>query len=54
VNEGSRKEGDRARAELGWRPRWDFARVLALLEAGEDFRSPLARDVGAKGYHRRA
>jgi nucleoside-diphosphate-sugar epimerase len=41
----------RARAELGWKPRYDFRHVLDLLKAGEDFRSPLAREVGAKGYH---
>ncbi len=40
-----------ARAELGWRPRYDFGHLLGLLAAGEDLRSPLARDVGAKGYH---
>jgi UDP-glucose 4-epimerase len=42
----------RARAELGWRPRWDFARVLERLRAGEEPRSDLAREVGSKGYHR--
>jgi nucleoside-diphosphate-sugar epimerase len=42
---------DRARAALGWRPRYDFRHVLDLVAAGEDPRSPLARDVGAKGYH---
>ena len=42
---------DRARRVLGWRPRYDFAHVLACLAAGTDFRSPLAREVGAKGYH---
>ena len=42
---------DRARRELGWAPRYDFAHALELLGAGEDFRSPLAREVGAKGYH---
>ncbi|MFC4855334.1 NAD-dependent epimerase/dehydratase family protein [Actinophytocola glycyrrhizae] len=42
---------DRARDVLGWRPRYDFAHVLAALRAGEDFRSPLAREVGPKGYH---
>lgn len=42
---------ERARQDLGWRPRHDFAAVLARLRAGEDFRSPLARAVGAKGYH---
>ncbi|HEX6360560.1 NAD(P)-dependent oxidoreductase [Actinophytocola sp.] len=42
---------DRARAALGWTPRYDFAHVLSCLRAGEDFRSPLALAVGAKGYH---
>ena len=41
---------DRARAELGWQPRYDFQRVLARLRAGEDPRSALARTVGSKGY----
>ncbi len=41
----------RARTELGWQPRYDFAHVLALLAKGEDFRSPLAQATGAKGYH---
>lgn len=41
----------RARAELGWRPRYDFAAVVERLRSDEDFRSPLARAVGAKGYH---
>jgi UDP-glucose 4-epimerase len=44
---------ERARADLGWRPRWDFARAVELLRAGEDPRSPLARAIGSKGYHRR-
>jgi nucleoside-diphosphate-sugar epimerase len=44
----------RARDELGWRPRWDFASVLECLDRGEDPRSPLAREVGSKGYHRTA
>jgi len=42
---------DRARAALGWEPRWTFARALERLAAGEDPRSDLARAVGAKGYH---
>jgi UDP-glucose 4-epimerase len=42
---------DRARRDLGWRPRYDFARAIERLRAGEDFRSSLARAVGAKGYH---
>jgi hypothetical protein len=41
----------RAREELGWAPRYDFGAALDLLAAGEDFRSPLARAIGAKGYH---
>jgi UDP-glucose 4-epimerase len=42
---------DRARAALGWRPRYDFRTVLDRLKAGQDPRSLLAREVGAKGYH---
>jgi UDP-glucose 4-epimerase len=41
----------RARTELGWAPRYDFRHVLDLLTAGNDYRSPLARMIGAKGYH---
>jgi UDP-glucose 4-epimerase len=41
----------RAREELGWEPVYDFGRALELLAAGEDPRSPLARAIGAKGYH---
>lgn len=41
----------RARSGLGWRPRYDFRYVLDRLKAGQDPRSPLARAVGAKGYH---
>ncbi len=42
---------DLAVRELEWRPRYDFRHVLDCLRAGTDFRSPLAREVGAKGYH---
>jgi len=45
---------DRARAQLGWRPQYDFRRALAAIAAGADWRSPLAREVGSKGYHRAA
>jgi UDP-glucose 4-epimerase len=41
----------RARDELGWAPRYDFRHALDRLQAGEDPRSPLAVEVGAKGYH---
>ena len=42
-----------ARTELGWQPRHDFRALIARLRAGEDIRSPLAREVGSKGYHDR-
>jgi nucleoside-diphosphate-sugar epimerase len=42
---------DRARTELGWTPRHDFASVVASLTSGGDPRSALARAVGSKGYH---
>jgi len=40
-----------ARLALGWQPRYDFAHVLECLRAGRDFRSKLAKGIGAKGYH---
>jgi nucleoside-diphosphate-sugar epimerase len=40
-----------ARNDLKWEPRYDFAHVLRQLRAGTDPRSPIARAVGAKGYH---
>ena len=40
-----------ARDALGWRPRHDFAALLATLREGADPRSTLAREVGVKGYH---
>lgn len=43
-----------AREVLGWRPKTDFAAALARLEASGDLRSPLARTIGTKGYHRQA
>jgi len=43
-------DSSRARRELGWQPRHDFAAVIARARAG-DIRSPLARAVGSKGYH---
>ncbi|WP_235186598.1 NAD-dependent epimerase/dehydratase family protein [Dyella japonica] len=41
----------RAREELGWAPRHDFAALMTRLQAGGDIRSALAREVGSKGYH---
>jgi UDP-glucose 4-epimerase len=41
----------RACTELCWKPRMDFHKIVTLLAAGEDIRSPLAQLVGSKGYH---
>jgi nucleoside-diphosphate-sugar epimerase len=41
----------RARLDLGWTPRWDFAAALARLAAGQEPFSDLTAAVGAKGYH---
>jgi nucleoside-diphosphate-sugar epimerase len=43
-----------ARRELGWRPRYDFRKVVDCLRGGDAPWSSLARAVGAKGYHDRA
>jgi UDP-glucose 4-epimerase len=40
-----------ARTRLGWQPRYEFAGLIERLGASEDYRSPLARAVGSKGYH---
>ena len=42
---------DKARRELGWQPRHDFAAVVERLRAGGDHRSALAQAIGLKGYH---
>ncbi len=42
---------EKARKELGWQPVYDFRHVIERLKAGEDVQSPLAKMVGAKGYH---
>jgi len=44
-------DNTRARADLGWQPRHDFAAVLARAGDAGDIRSPLARAIGVKGYH---
>ena len=41
----------RACSELGWRPQYDFRWVLDHLKSDQDPRSPLAKSIGAKGYH---
>ncbi|KAA2243273.1 NAD(P)-dependent oxidoreductase [Chitinophaga agrisoli] len=42
---------ERARKELGWQPKYDFKYLIARLQAGETVQSPLAKVIGAKGYH---
>lgn len=43
---------ERARTQLGWKPKYDFRYLLDRLKTGEDdLRSPLTRLVGSKGYH---
>ena len=42
---------ERARIELGWTPRYDFARVIELLANDAPARSGLAQAIGSKGYH---
>jgi UDP-glucose 4-epimerase len=44
-------DNSRARSELEWAPLYDFRYVLDRLQDGKEWRSSLARTVGAKGYH---
>jgi UDP-glucose 4-epimerase len=41
----------RARTDLGWQPRYDFESAIDRIAAGDNYRSPLARAIGSKGYH---
>jgi UDP-glucose 4-epimerase len=45
-------DNERARLSLGWQPQYDFRRALKAIAHGADWRSPLARAIGSKGYHR--
>jgi len=42
----------KAREELGWKPKYDFAYILDRLKSGANFKSDLAEMIGSKGYHR--
>ena len=42
---------ERARTELGWQPRWDFAGTVRRLAESDESRSPLAIEIGSRGYH---
>ena len=44
-------DNSHARNTLGWAPAYDFHRAIELLGKGKDYQSPLARQVGANGYH---
>jgi UDP-glucose 4-epimerase len=44
-------DNTKARQLLGWRPRYDFRHLLDQLRVDEEPGSPLARLIGAKGYH---
>jgi len=41
----------KAREQLGWQPRYDFKTIIDRLRENQDPRSPLAREIGTKGYH---
>src|SRR5262249_62252747 len=45
---------ERARRELDWKPRYNFADIVERLLAGAYPRSPQARSAGSKGYPRQA
>ncbi len=42
---------EKARRELGWRPKVGFEAIIHALTTGGSWRSPLAKVIGAKGYH---
>jgi nucleoside-diphosphate-sugar epimerase len=42
---------ERARNELDWQPQHNFSDVLRRLQANEKLLSPLAYQIGTKGYH---
>jgi nucleoside-diphosphate-sugar epimerase len=42
---------DAAREDLGWRPKYDFAHILACLKTGDYPNSLISQQVGSKGYH---
>jgi UDP-glucose 4-epimerase len=42
---------EKARNELGWQPKYDFRYIIQQIQATNELRSPLAVQIGAKGYH---
>ena len=45
-------DNEKARRELGWKPKHDFGHVLDRLANDETLLGPLAAAIGSKGYHR--
>jgi UDP-glucose 4-epimerase len=43
---------EKARKDLTWNPKYDFRYILELLKVSGDIRSPLAKAIGLKGYHK--
>lgn len=44
-------DSGKAQRDLGWRPEYDFAKIVSQLQANEPIGSDLAWTIGAKGYH---
>lgn len=44
-------DSSKAVRELGWRPKYTFARTVEMVGRGEEWRSELTGRVGKKGYH---
>lgn len=44
-------DSSKALKELGWAPEYTFERTVERVRKGEEWRSPLALQVGRKGYH---
>ena len=44
-------DNSRARTELGWQPKTDFACIIERLRKDEPLLGSLAEAIGAKGYH---
>ncbi|AEV98880.1 NAD-dependent epimerase [Niastella koreensis] len=42
---------EKARNELGWQPKYDFKYIIQQIHSTNELRSPLAVQIGAKGYH---
>jgi nucleoside-diphosphate-sugar epimerase len=51
VSIGRVYDNRQAREILGWKPEYNFESAISCLLEGRDYRSPLARQVGKKGYH---